>query len=200
LTLRLTDVLHLLESLIELGVGQTLALFDPLTLPGIQLSVSELLLQTIVIAELRIRRDRFEIVEIEKHRRMLSGSDEKILEIPERVLPEDVSLIARDIPTNRGLAGEYVEVILPEIDHHFLKLTFGIHRTKNAIRSYLREDLIGGPEIVFAIQRLQFLTALALLIGGRLLFSGHLRRVTLLRVTASGLRLRLSAATPFELA
>src|SRR5215204_327103 len=42
-------------------------------------------------------------------------------------------------------------MVLPEIDHHFLQLTFRINRSKHAVRGYLRLKLVCLSQVVFLI-------------------------------------------------
>src|SRR5690606_33630941 len=87
--------------------------------------------------KLRIRRHRFEVIEIEKHRWRFGSSDEQILEIAESILSQDVAFVARDKPSNSRLSRKNIEVVLPKIDHHFLQLTLGIDSPHHAVRNDL---------------------------------------------------------------
>ena len=80
---------------------------------------------------------------------MLRRADEQVLEIAESVLAKHIAFITRDIPADGRLAGKYVEMILPEIDHHFLQLPFGINGAQNSISRDLRQQLVRRPKIVF---------------------------------------------------
>ena len=145
---RLRVVPHFPEPLIKLGVGKAELLFHPLAGLRRQLAARpDQLLQPLgilVVARRRcVWRHRFEIVQVEEHRRMLSRPDQQILEITQGVLSQDVPLIARDVPANRRLSGKNVKVILPKIDHHLLQLFFRINGTQYAVSGNLRHDLIG---------------------------------------------------------
>ena len=69
---------------------------------------------------------------------MLRRADDQIFEISERVFANHVAFVGRDIPAHGGFSGVNVKMILPEIDHHFLQLVFGINGAQHAVRGDLR--------------------------------------------------------------
>ena len=64
---------------------------------------------------------------------VLRGADDEIFEITKRVFAQHISLVARNVPTNRCLARKHVKVILPKINHYLLQLPFGVDRTKHTV-------------------------------------------------------------------
>src|SRR5262249_3525781 len=122
---------HLSDALIDLRAGRSGILPDTGPHPRRQLAtVANLSLQLRLAVGVaaasrlwRVGRDILKIVEIEEHRRTLRGADKQVLEIAQRIGPDHVALVARNIPTHRVLTRENVEMVLPEIDHHFLQLS-----------------------------------------------------------------------------
>ena len=81
-----------------------------------------------VVDPQRVGGDVRPVVEIEEHRGVTCGGHEHVLERPEDVRTYGLTLVFPDQPSVRGLPEEHVEVIEPEIRHHFLELTLRVHR------------------------------------------------------------------------
>src|SRR5690606_12657532 len=106
-----TRPIHLLpkpgDALIEFGIGEVLVAFDLLAKPRRNVAAADRLCEPSVAARrLRVRCDRFEVVEVEKHRRMLCRADNEVAEIAESMLSKHVAFIARNVPADGGLARE----------------------------------------------------------------------------------------------
>ena len=66
------------------------------------------------------------VVEVEQHRRALRRRAEQIAELAEHVRPDRVALVLGEVAARRSLAGEHVEVVEPEVDHHLVELTLAV--------------------------------------------------------------------------
>ena len=67
-------------------------------------------------------RHAFGVVQIEEHRRALRRGDEQVLELAERVRPDCFLDVGRGEEAVGALPEEDVEVVGPEVHHHFLEL------------------------------------------------------------------------------
>ncbi len=74
--------------------------------------------------------------------------------------PDRVALVLGDVDGGASLAGEDVEVVEPEVDHHFLQLSLAVNRAQNSGSLQLGDDPLGTLQPVFAIV---FLNHLAIL-------------------------------------
>ena len=75
------------------------------------------------------------VVEIEEHRRTFRDGFQEIAEFSERVGPDDVLIeVHQVIRLRRALGSVDVEVVLPEIGHHFLQLPLTGDRASNSRR------------------------------------------------------------------
>ena len=72
----------------------------------------------------------------------------------ERVRPDDVAVVRREIPARLALAGEHREVILPEVHHDFLELALAHHRSRDAGRRQLGDELVRAPRLLQQLQRI----------------------------------------------
>src|SRR5690606_11882801 len=102
--------------------------------PGIRTTISPTRPPSVLRGPFNIRRLRLKIVQKEKHRGMFRRSDDEIAEVSQRVFAKYIAFVGRNIPANNGFPSINVEMILPKIDHYFLKLPFRINRTQNTIR------------------------------------------------------------------
>src|SRR6185503_7449328 len=68
-----------------------------------------------------------------------------------------------NIPTYGSLAGKYIEVVLPKVDHYFLKLSFGIRRSQDSICSDLGHQLSSRLKVIFSVEIIELLATFALL-------------------------------------
>src|SRR5205823_14100403 len=82
------------------------------------------------------------VVEIEQHRWTLRDCFEQVAEFSKRVRSNDVALVLDEVVRfGRSLRRVYVEVIEPEIGHHFFELAITRYRTSNALRLQLTHEL-----------------------------------------------------------
>src|SRR4029434_6074710 len=82
----------------------------------------------------------------------LCRGEEEILEFTERVWTDDIPLVACDNKLNAVLAGIHIEVVEPEISHHFLKLPLAVCRSnelpaKRLLDYGTRVSLVSGPDL-----------------------------------------------------
>jgi hypothetical protein len=70
------------------------------------------------------------IVQIKKHRGALRRGAQEVAETAQRVRPNRVAVVGGGQPAIRPLGGEDIEVIGPEIDHHFIELTPAVERAQ----------------------------------------------------------------------
>ena len=67
------------------------------------------------------------VVQIEQHRGRMRGRAQQVAESSEREGANCVAIKARQQVTIRILVGENAKVVLPEINHHFVQLTFAVN-------------------------------------------------------------------------
>ena len=82
------------------------------------------------------------VVEEEEHRRTLCDGAEQIAELAHRMRANHVAVVLREIESRLSLARENAEVILPEIDHHFIELPLARHGPRQLHRLQLPDDLL----------------------------------------------------------
>ena len=82
------------------------------------------------------------VVEEEQHRRALRHRAEQVAELPERARTNHVAIVLREISTRLALAGEDAEVVLPEVDHHFVELALRRDRARERRRLHLPDELL----------------------------------------------------------
>jgi len=80
------------------------------------------------------------VVEVEEHRGMTRGGQHEVAEPPERVRPDRLPLVGRQHPAHRPLLPVDVEVIEPEVHHHFLELPVARDRARDPGRLHLPVD------------------------------------------------------------
>ena len=82
--------------------------------------------------------------------------------LAEGVRPDDVALVRGEVFLRRPFAGEDVEVVEPEVDHHFVELAIAVGGAQ--------EFLIGelGQHFALAALQLHFLGRARLAVAGRL--------------------------------
>ena len=106
------------------------------------------------------------VVEIEEHRGALGRRAEQIAELAEDVRPDRVALVLGEVLLRRSLTGEHVEVIEPEIGHHFFELAFTVGRPQDLLAGELREHfarlarglhLLGRPDRLAVGRRIRLL-------------------------------------------
>ena len=83
---------------------------------------------------LRVGADALEVVEVEEHRRTLGSRFEEVAEVAERVGADHVAVVGGQEPAVGALAGEDVEVVRPEIDHHLLQLPLAVGGAQDSRR------------------------------------------------------------------
>src|SRR3954447_7018125 len=84
-----------------------------------------------VNGELRVWADAVPVVEIPEHRRTFGGSNQEILKLAHGMRTNNVALIGGGEIAVRSFVDKYVEVVKPEIGHHFFELALAIGRTQN---------------------------------------------------------------------
>jgi hypothetical protein len=93
------------------------------------------------------------VVEIEKHGRRLCGREQQLFERAPDARADRVALVARHEKTIERFAGEDIEVIHPEIDHHFVELPFRLRRADDALGRKIHD----GAAPLAASHRARFL-------------------------------------------
>ena len=82
---------------------------------------------------------------------------EQVTEPAERVGPDDVALVGREVPLHLALGGVDVEVIEPEVDHDLFELPLALDRTHEPRGLHLRHDpdraLLGRRPLVQRARR-----------------------------------------------
>src|SRR5215207_7829439 len=87
-------------------------------------------------------RSRHGIVEIDEHCRVLCRRAQQVAKFSERERADHIAFIAGDHKLNSILAGINIEMIEPEIRHHFLQLTFAVNGSNHFLAQQLLDD---GP-------------------------------------------------------
>src|SRR6266700_4544101 len=92
---------------------------------------------------IRIRSNAQPVIKIKEHGRALRSGHQQIFKLSERVRTNHVALIARDQVTIRAFAYEHVEVVEPEIGHHFLELALAVGGAQElGLHEFGLEDLL----------------------------------------------------------
>src|SRR5713226_6480595 len=94
------------------------------------------------------------IVQIDKHRRALRSCHEEIFEFSEDVRANRIHLICGGEPSISVLGPKNVEVVEPEIGHHFLELPLAVYRTNDLLPLKLLEKLLRQLESPLLVERL----------------------------------------------
>jgi hypothetical protein len=81
-------------------------------------------------------------VEIDEHGRRLRGRAEKLAKRPQGVLANDVAVVGGQELLAEGLADRDMEVIMPELDHHFFELPSRVDGANEGVTRELCFDLI----------------------------------------------------------
>src|SRR5262249_52100679 len=76
--------------------------------------------------QLRVRTDALPVVKIEQHGRTLGSGHQKVLELAQRVRADHVTLVSGDHVAVRTFADENIEVVVPEVSHHFVELALAV--------------------------------------------------------------------------
>ena len=76
----------------------------------------------------RVGRDAQPIIQIEEHGRTLRGGGEQLGEISQSMGPDRIVLEGSQEPPVNSLAGVDIEMVHPELNHDFLKLTLAVGR------------------------------------------------------------------------
>jgi hypothetical protein len=82
------------------------------------------------------------VVQVVEHRRTLGDRTEQFAERAHGVRTDRLRVVLRDEIARAILAREDVEVILPEVDHHFVQLTFGDDGARHAAARDLTEKRV----------------------------------------------------------
>ena len=96
--------------------------------PTPQPSVSEK--SSTIFRLIRVRSNALPVVEIEKHRRTLSGCNQQVFEFTQSTWTNHITLIGSEHVTIGAFIDEDVEVIHPEIGHHFVELALTVDGAK----------------------------------------------------------------------
>src|SRR5690348_1323620 len=81
-------------------------------------------------SSLRVGTDALPIVEIEKHRRGLGGGNQQITKLAQSVWTDGIALVGGGVMLVGVFVYKNVEVIEPEIGHHFEQLALAVQGTK----------------------------------------------------------------------
>ena len=94
--------------------------------------------------DVRVRPDAQPVVEIEQHRRALRGRHQQVFELPQHMRADRVALVAGHQVTVGSLVDEHVEVVEPEVRHHFVELPFAIDRAQQlGLHQLIDHHLLG---------------------------------------------------------
>src|SRR5690349_7138936 len=97
-------------------------------------TASLLLLRPETTGSAGVRSNALKVVEVEQHRRTLRRRFEQIGELRQRVGTNRVAIVRSQQPAIGALVSEDVEVVGPEVDHYFLKLSFAVNRAQDSGR------------------------------------------------------------------
>src|SRR5207248_1732179 len=90
-------------------------------------------------------------IQIEKHCRAFRGRHQQLSKVAEDMRTDGIHLVARGEPSVRIFAPEDIEVIEPEIRHHFLELALTMYCPDDFLCLQLQQDLLryveGGPDL-----------------------------------------------------
>src|SRR5580693_1965836 len=78
------------------------------------------------VGDVGVRSDAQPVIKIKQHGWTLCGRDQQVLKLAEGMRANDVAFVAGEQVVLRALANEYVEVIKPEVGHHFLQLAIAV--------------------------------------------------------------------------
>ena len=120
-------------------------------------------------AQLGVGTNALEIVEVEKHRRTLRGCQQQIGKLANRIGTDRVAIVRGQQPAISALACKHVEVIGPEIHHHFLQLSLAINRAQNSRCLQLSRNALRQLQSVLLVVFAQRLTILGILKRVRIL-------------------------------
>ena len=68
---------------------------------------------------------------------LFATAPKQVAEFAQRVRTNDVAIVLGEEETRLSLAGEDAEVILPEVDHHFVELPLARHGARELRRLHL---------------------------------------------------------------
>ena len=77
-------------------------------------------------SEIGIWANALPVIEVEEHCRTLGSGDQQIFKFAQRMRTNHISLIRGEHVTIRTFVDEDIEVIHPEIGHHFIKLSLAV--------------------------------------------------------------------------
>src|SRR5438132_8023478 len=94
------------------------------------------------------------VIEVEEHCRTLRRRHQEVLEFAEDVPTNGMHFVVGRQPSIGVLSPENIEVIEPEIGHHFLKLAWAVDRANHLLGLEFLQDLLRRVESLFLINAL----------------------------------------------
>ncbi len=95
------------------------------------------------VGEIRIRSYAQPVVEIEEHGRTLRCRHQQVLKLTHGVRTDHVALVAGEQVAVGSFPNEHIEVIEPEIGHHFFQLAVAVNGTQQfALHQFAGYDLL----------------------------------------------------------
>src|ERR1041385_3622005 len=82
------------------------------------------------------------IVQIDKHRGALRSCHQEVVKFSEHVGANRMHLVIGGEPTVGILSPKNIEVVEPEIGHHFLELPLAVYRANELLRLKVSESLL----------------------------------------------------------
>ena len=92
------------------------------------------------------------VVEVEDHGRVLGGGAQQVAEAAEGVWPYGVALVGRSRGPGEAVGDVDVEVVEPEVDHHFLQLVHAVHGADRLGRREVVDELSQALHVVGAVE------------------------------------------------
>src|SRR5580692_12178785 len=82
------------------------------------------------VGDVGVRSDAQPVIKIKQHGWTLCGRDQQVFKLAESMRANDIAFVACKQVVLGALADEYVEVVEPEIGHHFLQLAIAVYGTQ----------------------------------------------------------------------
>ena len=86
------------------------------------------------------RRNRLPVIQVEQHGRILRRRQQHVLELAKNMRTNGIALVGRHQKAIIALFEEYVEMVVPEIDQHFIQLSVAVYRAQKLALA----QIIGG--------------------------------------------------------
>ena len=90
---------------------------------------------------LLLRRGALPVVQVEEHRRALGRGLQQLSKLTQHVRPDRLAFVLRHVVARQALPGEHIEMVEPEVDHHFFELPVAVGRAQQFLLRQLQQHL-----------------------------------------------------------